>query len=104
MADQAKVRLGPGVTDAVRRLAAKVDQANFGNARYARSLFEDGYANMAARADADGKIERTEIEDLKAEDIPKDADDRHFTEHRRIGFRSPEVPSAGGPGVATPKP
>ena len=100
MAVQAGVRLGPGVTGAVQRLFAdKIDDANFGNARYARSLFEDGYANMAARAYADGKIERTEIEDLLLEDVPKE-DGHPFTEHRRIGFRAPGGPGSGsaGPG------
>jgi stage V sporulation protein K len=96
IAAQAKVRLGPGVTDAVHRLIAdKVDEVNFGNGRYVRSLFEEGYANMAARAYADRKIERSEIEDLILADVPK-GDDHHFTEHRRIGFRAPGAP----PGTA----
>ena len=89
IAAQAKVNLGPGVMDAVRQLCAdKVDDAHFGNARYTRSLFEDGYANMAARAYADGKIDRDEIENLVVEDIPHE-NDRHFAEHHRIGFRTP---------------
>ena len=42
MAAQAKVTLAPGVVDAVRRrFAAKVHDVNFGNARFARSIFED---------------------------------------------------------------
>ena len=102
MASQAKVSLGPGVTEAVRRLCAdKIDDANFGNARYTRSLFEDGYANMAARAYADGKIERNEIENMFVDDIPKE-NQRTFAEHHRIGFRTPGAsvgPGSGrGPG------
>jgi len=94
MAAQAKVNLGPGVLDALRgRFADKVADPNFGNARFARSLFEDAYANMAARAWSDGKIERTEIEGLILADVPAD-DDHHFMEHRTIGFRAP---AEGGP-------
>jgi SpoVK/Ycf46/Vps4 family AAA+-type ATPase len=90
IADQSKVTVGPGVVDGVRRLCAeKVDDPNFGNARYIRSLFEDAYANMAARAYADGKIERTEIENMVADDVPKE-NERDLAERRhRIGFRSP---------------
>jgi Cdc6-like AAA superfamily ATPase len=85
----AKVRIGPGVSDAVRHLfAEKIDDPNFGNARYARSIFEDGYANMAARVYADGRIDRSEIEDLIAADIPT-SDDHRFLEHHRLGFASP---------------
>ncbi len=98
MAAQAKVRLGPGVLEAVgRRLAETVGAQNFGNARFVRSLFEDAYANLAARADADGKIERTEIEDLTLADVPKD-DHHQFIEHRGIGFRAPAGPVAKAPG------
>ncbi len=94
MAAQAKVNLGAGVVDAIRaRFAEKVADPNFGNARYARSLFEDAYANMASRAYSDGKIERSEIEDLTLADVPPD-EDHHFTERQRIGFRAP---SSGGP-------
>ena len=97
MAVQAKVNLGPGVLDALRgRFAEKVADPNFGNARFARSLFEDAYANMAARAWSDGKIERSEIEGLILADVPAD-DDHHFTEHRTIGFRAP---AKGGPATA----
>ena len=89
MADQAKVRLGEGVTDQVRQLFAdKVDDANFGNARYARSVFEDAYANMAARALADGKIDQSELADLALADLPGEKAEG-FTERRKIGFRAP---------------
>jgi stage V sporulation protein K len=99
IAEQAKVHLGAGVNDAVRRLVAdKINEPNFGNARYVRSLFEDAYANMAARAYVDGKIERTEIENLIAADVPK-AEEHRFAVHRRIGFRSP---TESGPPAAKP--
>lgn len=91
IADQAKVTVGAGVIEGVRRLCSeKVDDPNFGNARYIRSLFEDAYANMAARAYADGKIERTEIENMVADDVPKE-NERDLAERRhRIGFRAPD--------------
>ena len=94
MAAQAKVRLGPGVIDAVRRRCADTAGAqNFGNARFVRSLFEEAYANLAARAGSDGKIERAEIEDLALADVPKE-DHHQFIEHRGIGFRPPSEPAA----------
>ena len=97
MAAQAKVLLEPGVSDAVRhRFTEKQMDTNFGNARFVRSLFEDAYANMAARAYADGRIERAEIEILGLVDVP--AVDHHaFTEHRRIGFRAPSDTRAASP-------
>jgi stage V sporulation protein K len=89
IAAQAKVNLGPGVTDAVRHLCAdKVDDVNFGNGRYTRSLFEDGYANMAARAYADGKIGRDEMETMLVDDIPRQSQSA-FTAHHHLGFRAP---------------
>jgi stage V sporulation protein K len=95
IAAQAKVNLAPGVTDAVHRLCAeKLDEANFGNGRYTRSLFEQGYANLAARAYSDGKIDRDEIENLTVEDVPKE-NEHAFTQHHRIGFRAPG--DAGAP-------
>ena len=87
MARTAKLTLGPGVNDRLRELFDTAgDVGNFGNARYARTIFEHAYANRASRAMADGKIERDEIEDLAVEDLPG-ADHHLLTEHRRIGFR-----------------
>jgi SpoVK/Ycf46/Vps4 family AAA+-type ATPase len=89
IAATARVRLGAGCGDQVRRLIGDAHgDVNFGNARFVRSLFEDAYANMAARAMADGKIERSEVEDLLVEDLPK-GQESLFIEHRRIGFRAP---------------
>ena len=71
LAAVAKVRLGAGVTERLGHLfviAAEV--GNFGNARYARSLFEQSYANMATRALADGTIALDEVDELRVEDLP----------------------------------
>jgi stage V sporulation protein K len=81
----AKVRLDPGVQERLDHLfggALEVD--NFGNARYARSIFERSYANMATRVLADGHIDRSEVDELLVADLP--LDDPFNTAKRRIGF------------------
>ncbi len=82
----AKVGLGDGVTERLAHLfLAASDIGNFGNARYARSIFEQAYANMASRAVADGTIERSEAGELTVADLPTDAPFRTAT--HRIGFQ-----------------
>ena len=82
----AKVRLGPGVPERLGHLLlAALEIGNFGNARYARSLFEQSYANMATRVLADGKIERSEVDELLVVDLPP-VDPFPTAEHK-IGFR-----------------
>ena len=82
----AKVRLGEGVQERLGHLfVAALEIGNFGNARYARSLFEQSYANMATRAVADGHIERTEVDEILVGDLPPD--DPFSTAQRAIGFR-----------------
>jgi stage V sporulation protein K len=89
MAAQAQVKLGVGIPEQLKKLFTEAgDVGNFGNARYARSIFEQAYANMASRALADGKIEPSEIEDLAAADLPGTVE-HSLTEHRKIGFRAP---------------
>jgi SpoVK/Ycf46/Vps4 family AAA+-type ATPase len=64
------------------RAAGKQD---FGNARFARTLFEQAYARMAARAAEDGSVMVDELMAL----LPSDIDDdltRMAREQRRIGF------------------
>jgi stage V sporulation protein K len=87
MAVDVQVALGDGVEDAVRallRLAVRVD--DFGNARWIRSLFEQAYANMAARAVADGTIDEAEMGRMEAADIPA-VDASAGEAIRHIGFR-----------------
>ena len=85
-ASVAKVGLGPGVRERLGHLfVGAIEIGNFGNARYARSIFEQSYANMATRALADGKIEPVEVDDLQVEDLPPD--DPFTTAQHRIGFR-----------------
>jgi hypothetical protein len=64
------------------RAAGKQD---FGNARFARSLFEQAYARMAARAAADGAVTVDELTGLLAEDIDDNLS-MLAPETRRIGF------------------
>ena len=85
-ATAAKVRLGPGVAERLGHLfSLALNVGNFGNARYARSLFEDSYANMATRVLADGKIEPGEDDEIIEEDLP--AADPFTTATHKIGFR-----------------
>ena len=70
----AKVGLGDGRrrSASAHLFLAASDIGNFGNARYARSIFEQAYANMASRAVADGTIERSEAGELTVADLPTD--------------------------------
>jgi len=91
MAATAKVRLADGV---LARVRARLDEASgvedFGNARYVRSLFEQAYANMAARVFADSTIDAAELETMTEADIPV-TDPSAGGQPHRIGFR----PAAG---------
>ena len=81
----AKVGLGHGVAERLGHLfLAASDIGNFGNARYARSIFERAYANMASRAVADGTIERSEAGSSRRGLPP---DDPFRTATHRIGFQ-----------------
>jgi SpoVK/Ycf46/Vps4 family AAA+-type ATPase len=78
LADGARAR-----AELIFRRAA--DKQDFGNARFARSLFEQAYARMAARAASDGTVSVDELNTLLAEDI--DDDLAMLTkEMPRIGF------------------
>ena len=54
-----------------------------GNGRFARSLFEQMYANLAFRAAADGVVEAHEITEFEAVDVP---DLPAQSQKPRIGF------------------
>jgi Cdc6-like AAA superfamily ATPase len=58
---------------------------HFGNARFARSLFEQSYARMAARAAEDGSVMVDELTTLLAADIDDDLSGLS-PDVRRIGF------------------
>lgn len=81
---------GIGIKDGVLETVAavisrQVDKPHFGNARFARSLFEEAYARMSLRAAADGKVEVGELQEF----IPQDVvwrDDMLERPNKRIGF------------------
>ena len=86
MAAENGIHLADGALDRAEGIFADVaEKQHFGNARFARSLFEQGYARMAARAARDGVVTVDELTTLHAEDIEADLDDL-IRESRRIGF------------------
>jgi Holliday junction resolvasome RuvABC ATP-dependent DNA helicase subunit len=72
----------PAAEAAFRRAVGKRD---FGNARFARSLFEHAYARMAARAAADGSVTVDEVSAIIAADLEWQESGLDRGE-RRIGF------------------
>lgn len=85
-ANEAAIQLADGVTDIVSASihAARVKE-DFGNARFARALWEQTYANMAMRAHHDGVISPDELKIVGLADVPKpDGNDREVK--RKIGF------------------
>ncbi|HEU0055539.1 MAG TPA: AAA family ATPase [Longimicrobium sp.] len=86
MAEDVGLRMGEGASEAAERVLARAaEKPDFGNARFARSLFEQAYARMAHRAAQDGTVTVDELNDLLAEDIDEDLS-MLSRETRRIGF------------------
>jgi AAA+ superfamily predicted ATPase len=59
---------------------------DFGNARFARALFEQAYARMALRAASDGDMQMSELMELVSDDLQW-SEPRVDGKARRIGFR-----------------
>jgi len=91
-----------GLKDGVLEKAEGIFQRNvgkrdFGNARFARSLFEESYARMAARAAADGTVQVEELKEISVEDVEwQDGAIQRAT--RRIGFGGDEGKSGSASG------
>ena len=86
-ASDARVELGHGVEDRARGLFVHGSRSEgFGNARFARTLFEEAFANMAARAFEDDRIDEGELELMIVDDLP-DPGAHRTVELRRVGFR-----------------
>lgn len=86
MAHDVGIALGPGVLEkAARVFAAAAGKRAFGNARFARTLFEQAYAHMATRAAGDGAVTVEELTTLQAKDIDTDLS-MLPADPRRIGF------------------
>lgn len=90
MAHEVGIALGPGVLEkAAAVFAAASGKRAFGNARFARSLFEQAYAHMASRAAHDGLVTVEELTTLQPEDIDTDLS-MLPRDPRRIGFGARE--------------
>ena len=74
MTTDAGITLGEGAGERAEEIFVRAaGRADFGNARFARSLFEQAYARMAARAAGDGVVSIDELGVLLPEDIADDA-------------------------------
>jgi SpoVK/Ycf46/Vps4 family AAA+-type ATPase len=86
MVSDVGLTLADGAGAAAERVFTRAaDKQDFGNARFARSLFEQAYARMAARAAVDGAVTVDELTTLLPEDIDDDLS-MLSQETRRIGF------------------
>jgi SpoVK/Ycf46/Vps4 family AAA+-type ATPase len=86
MAADVGIGLGDGACARAEQVFARAaGKQDFGNARFARSLFEQAYARMASRAAMDGAVTIDELTDLLAEDIDDDLS-MLSRETPRIGF------------------
>jgi len=86
MTEDVGLHLAEGACDAAKRVFERAaGKQDFGNARFARSLFEQAYARMAARSAADGTVVVEELTTLLPEDIDDDLS-MLARETPRIGF------------------
>jgi len=82
------IALADGVREKAERIFTEVaSREAFGNARFVRSLFEQAYARMAARAAADGTVEVSELQTITPDDVVLD-ENALQRERRRIGFQA----------------
>jgi SpoVK/Ycf46/Vps4 family AAA+-type ATPase len=89
LASRNSVALGPGVHEKAQQVFVKAAvQPGYGNARFARALFEEAFAHVCVRAAADGRIDLDELATLLIEDIEV-ATGPTGGEARRIGFMPP---------------
>ena len=101
MVREVGIELGEGTRASAERIFADAaGKQDFGNARFARSLFERAYARMAARAALDGAVSVDELTTLLPEDMDDDTG-MLIRERPRIGFARPKPGSGGAaePGV-----
>jgi SpoVK/Ycf46/Vps4 family AAA+-type ATPase len=86
MAAAAEIKLADGASERAAEIFAQAaGKRDFGNARFARSLFEQAYARMASRAAADGTLTLDELATLLPEDIEADLS-MFGKDQPRIGF------------------
>jgi SpoVK/Ycf46/Vps4 family AAA+-type ATPase len=86
-AEASAITLGDGVLEAAESVFRRaVTKRDFGNARFARSLFEQAYARMAGRAVADGTLTVDEVTTISKSDIEWLENPTERPDHP-IGFR-----------------
>jgi SpoVK/Ycf46/Vps4 family AAA+-type ATPase len=86
MAKDVGLELDAGACAAAERIFTRAaGKQDFGNARFARSLFEQAYARMASRAAMDGAVTVDELTTILAEDVDDDLSGL-AKETPRIGF------------------
>lgn len=91
-AETSGIALGSGVLEKADQIFAQaVEKEHFGNARFARSLFEQAYVRMAARAAEDNVVTIDELTVLAPSDLELEIDTLH-RETRRIGFMGDSQP------------
>jgi len=83
------IQLGEGVRERVKQIIENASgEKAFGNGRFARSLFEEAYARMSARAAADGTVSLDEVTTFTVPDVEwQDSAPRGSS--RPIGFEAP---------------
>jgi SpoVK/Ycf46/Vps4 family AAA+-type ATPase len=80
------LHLSEGATDKAQQLFQEaVDRTDFGNARFARTLFEQAYSRMALRAAEDREVHVDELKEIRPEDLEW-TELGPNAERRRIGF------------------
>ena len=90
MAADAGITLGEGTLQRASEILAQASgKRDFGNARFARSLFEQAYARMASRAAEDGTVSLEELATIGPADIEFDIT-MFEKEAIQIGFARPK--------------
>jgi Cdc6-like AAA superfamily ATPase len=91
MVREVGIELADGARESAERIfAAAAGKQDFGNARFARSLFERAYARMASRAAMDGAVSLEELTTLLPEDMDDDTS-MLIRERPPIGFGRPKA-------------
>ena len=86
----AGLELAEGAADRARELFERGrGRTDFGNARFARSLFEQAYARVALRAAEDGVVELSELAEITPDDLEWVEPDV-AAPTKRIGFERPD--------------
>jgi len=86
MVESVSITLGEGARERAQKVFERAaGRQDFGNARFARSLFEQAYSRMAARAAQDGAVTVDELCTLLPDDVDDDLSGL-APERSRIGF------------------